>query len=1036
MRRILFSSFLLLLLTPTLILAQRDSVRNVFLDAESWFLFEEYTEALPLYESLLKSDPGNDMLKYKIGICLLNDPYQKDKAIQYLLDASHNINPSYKENSLKERTAPTDVLYYLGNAYLVNELLERAIESYEEFLEVMDHDVYDEELVLAQIRSCRNAQRLLTMPADIDLLLIDSLVNTRYSDIHPVVSGDGTKLAFVTKLPFFDGAFFTEKTEDGWSYPQMITQMLGFDKDVYPVALSYDGTEMILYYDDNYIGNLYHSRMEDGLWLPATKMGEHISTKYWESHACFSKDGQTLYFTSNRKGTHGGLDIYLSEKQTDGKWGPPVNLGTTINTRYNEECPYISEDGQTLFFSSYGHYNMGGYDIFYSKKNADGTWAEPVNIGYPINTTDDNLYFQPIHKGNAAYYSIYHPSGIGRHDIYYMNIYSVNNPRLYYVSGNLRTEDGSIDSTQMTVYVIDTDSGDTLAYTSPTEEGAFAFQLKHGIYELHFTGEGYEDLIKPLQITDESNKQGIALEDNMVLSLVKEEAEEEPEVFEGEESQIKLKETQFEEVAGVALMVPVIAPKGSTLVVRTYQDSVLISTDTLVTEKRKTDLQIIPLPGSSRIELELTDKEGNIHRNSLMVVGIALAAEAIEEDVMEEQILQEGLHVQESGLDHPPHGVPVGIMLLDLQDASEGSVHDILMELDPEHEGIDSQQELFDYLYEQAEAQGIEPEEIDLLLGLTLVGEDAELLLQQLIEQASGPLKAYLEELDLEAEGIESNEDLLKHLEKVAEAEGFTMEEVREAMVGSLDEDELGALISELQHKSTGNLHAELVRLDSLDAEDEGINSKKELFTYLYEQADNQGYSIEEVDQLLVGTLAGDDAGLLLQQLREQAEGPLKAYLEELDLEAEGIESSEDLLKHLEQVAEAEGFTMEQVRKAMMDSLETPLEVDRLYEELLQSSDGMVREILESLNLREEGIYTVEELIDLISRELEERGLSKKERKQILNELFGEAYGGSESSRDRSAWPVLVLLAVAGAGIVWFIIAWWRRREKEGKQRE
>ena len=172
------------------------------------------------------------------------------------------------------------------------------------------------------------------------------------------------------------------------------------------------------------------------------------------------------------------------------------------------------------------------------------------------------------------------------------------------------------------------------------------------------------------------------------------------------------------------------------------------------------------------------------------------------------------------------------------------------------------------------------------------------------------------------------------------------------------------------------------------------------------------------------------------EQLREQAEGPLKAYLEELDLEAEGIESSEDLLKHLEQVAEAEGFTMEQVRKAMMDSLETPLEVDRLYEELLQSSDGMVREILESLNLREEGIYTVEELIDLISRELEERGLSKKERKQILNELFGEAYGGSESSRDRSAWPVLVLLAVAGAGIVWFIIAWWRRREKEGKQRE
>jgi len=896
MRRVLFSSFLIFLLTPTLILAQRDSLRNVFLDAESWFLFEEYTEALPLYESLLKSDPGNDMLKYKIGICLLNNPYQKDRAIQYLLDASHNINPSYKENSLKERTAPSDVLYYLGSAYLVNELLVRAIESYEEFLEVMDHDVYDEELVLAQIRSCKNAQRLLTMPVDIDLTLLDSLVNTRYPDIHPVVSGDGTKMVFVTELPFFDGAFYTEKGEDGWSYPQMITQLLGFDKDVYPVALSYDGTEMILYYDDDYIGNLYYSRMKDGLWTPATKLGEHISTKYWESHACFSKDGQTLYFTSNRKGSHGGLDIYLSEKQADGNWGPPANLGTTINTRYNEECPYISEDGQTLYFSSYGHYNIGGYDIFYSRKNADGTWAEPVNIGYPINTTDDNLYFQPFNNGNAAYFSIYSPSGIGRHDIYYMNIYSANNPRLYYVTGNLRTEGGSIDSTRTALYIIDTDSGDTLMITTPTEEGAFAFQLKQGIYELHFKGEGYEELIRPLQITSVSNKQGISLQDNLVLSLVKEEEEpeEEPEVFVGEESDIKLKQTQFEEVAGAALLVPVIAPKGSVLVVKTYQDSVLISTDTLVTEKRKTDLKIVPVAGTSVVELELIDKDGNIHRNSLIVVG-SIAADEASQEVLMQDVGDE----QEISQDHPLNEVPVGIMLLQMQDASEGPLHEVLMELDPEKEGIDSEQELFNYLYEESDAQGIDPKDIDLLLANTVSGSDAE---------------------------------------------------------------------------------------------------------------------------------------LLLQQLKEQASGPLKDHLKELDLEAEGIQNSEDLLKHLKRVAEAEGFSMEDVRKAMLESMEQPLEVCSLYEELLQSSDGTVREILESLDLREKEIYTVDQLISLISRELEERGVSKKEREKILKELFGEQYGRSESPKRKTPWPLLVLLPVAGAGIIWFIIAWWRRREEEEKQ--
>ncbi len=882
MRRLLFSFFLIFLLNPSLIFAQRDSLRNVFLDAESWFLFEEYADALPLYESLIKSDPGNNNLNYKIGICLLNDPYQKDKAIQYLLNASNNINPSYKENSLKERTAPPDALYYLGNAYQVNELLDRAIESYEEFLKVMDQSVYDEELVQTQIKSCENAKRLLTMPVDIDLLLIDSLINTRYSDIHPVVSGDGTKMAFVTELPFYDGAFFTEKTADGWSYPQMITQMLGFDADVYPVALSYDGTEMILYYDDDYIGNLYHSRMEDGLWTPATKMGEHISTKYWESHASFSKDGQILYYTSNRKGTLGGLDIYLSEKQADGKWGPPVNLGSTINTRFNEECPYISEDGRTLYFSSYGHYNMGGYDVFYSRKKADGTWAEPVNMGYPINTTDDDLFFQPFNNGNNAYYAIYSPKGIGLHDIYYMSIYSVNNPRLYSVTGNLRTEDGRIDSTRMAIYVIDTDSGDTLIYTSPSEEGAFAFNLKQGIYELHFIGEGYEELIRPLQITSRSNKQGIALVDNMVLPFVKEEAEltEEAELFEGDESQIKLKVTQVEEVAGIPLVIPVIAPKGSTLIVRTYKDSVLVSTDTLVTEKRKTELQIIPLPGTSEVELELTDEEGNIHRNRLLVVGSLEQMHEDEQPIIPDELVPENL---------------VGIMLLDMQRSSDGALQDFLMELDPGKEDLGSEEELISHLYDQASTQDYKPEDVDLLLTETLAGGDAELLLQHLIEQS---------------------------------------------------------------------------------------------------------------------------------------DGPLKAYLDQLDLEAEGISTSQDLLNHLERVADTEDFSMDDVRKAMLESLERPLEVCRLYEELLGTSEGTVREVLESLDLRENEVYTIDQFIDLLSSELERRGMSKKEIEQVLRELLGDQYSGSDSTKSRAAWPLLVLLVVAGAGLVWFIIAWWRRREK------
>ena len=745
MKRILFSSFLILFSVPALVFAQRDSIRALYLDAESWFLFEEYKEALPLYESLLEGDPGNDNLKYKIGICLLNDPYQKDKAIQYLLEASQNINPAYKQNSFKERTAPPDALYHLGDAYLVNELLNRAIESYEEFLEVMDRNVYDAEIVQAQIQSCKNAQRLLTMPVDIDLFLLDSLINTRYADIRPVISGDGSKMVFVTELPFYDAAFYTEKREDGWSYPQNLTQLLGFDEDIYPVALSRDGSELILYYDDDYIGNLYYSRMEDGRWLPATKMGENISTKYWESHASFSNDGKLLYFTSNRKGGYGGLDIYLSERQADGKWGVPVNLGPAINTPYNEECPYISEDGQTLYFSSYGHYNMGGYDIFYSRKKEDGSWAEPVNIGYPINTTDDDLYFQPIDNGKSAYFSVYSPRGIGRHDIYFMNVYSVDNPRYYSLTGKLRTKDGSLDTTRTAIYVIDSESRDTLIYTSPAKDGSFAFELKQGIYELHFKGEGYEELIRPLEINSNSEKRGIALGDDIELALLQEEADLTPEkalVFEGEESKLKLKEAQYEGVVDRPLSIPLTAPRGSTVIVRTYRDSILISTDTLVTDRRRTELQLKALPGSSEIELEMIDKDGSIHRNRLRVKGIS--------PVDKETVIRPQTPEAQETLVPPVQ--ETGEALQDIP--REGELRALISQL---------------------QQGALEPDEVS-----------AAQLKQYLLENSSGPLFSYLDQLDLEEEGILNAQELLDHLERLARTEEFSMEEVRAVMLESL----------------------------------------------------------------------------------------------------------------------------------------------------------------------------------------------------------------------------------------------------------
>jgi tetratricopeptide (TPR) repeat protein/SOS response regulatory protein OraA/RecX len=1019
MRSFLISALLIINLFPLAGQAQRDSSRNDFANAESWFLFEEYNEAEFIYQKLLRQFPEDDNLKYKIGICLLNDPYRKDQSIRYLLDASKNINPEYKEGSFKEQTAPPDVLYYLGNAYLVNERIDQAIDAFHRFQDIMDPAIYDEELVQAQIQACENARKLMAMPVDIDLYPVSQEVNTRYAETRPVISGDGNRMAFVTEQPFFDEALFIEKVDGQWTLPMSITSMLGFDEDIYPCALNYDGTEMLLYYDDDHIGNLYSSRYNDGFWLPAEKLGENISTKYWESHGSFSKDGQTLYFTSNRKGTYGGLDIYKSKRQPDGKWGEPENLGSTINTRYNEETPFITEDGQTLYFSSYGHYNMGGYDIFCSKKNKDGSWGTPVNLGYPINTTDDDLFFLPVNNGFGGYQSRIEKDTRGRRDLYFMDIYSANNPRMYLVTGFVRTEDSGMDLTTLHMLVIDPETGDTLKYSIPIEEdGSFSLNLTQGNYMLHFKGEGYEELIRPLSITPASDKQGITIDEVIQLAQIRKE----PLIFEGEESMIQVKDTVFEAEAGKTLSIPLRLEKGAALVVRVYQDSLLVSVDTLQVEKRRTELEVIPLPGESRIELEMTDEDGNIHRREIYVTGTV-------------PVTSPGEQKTKQAAEIPPSlaGSPVGLLLLDLRENSEGGLKEYLMQLDLEKEGIDTPAELFEHLYLEAERGTFDPGEVDRLLAETLLDGEEEPgnLLKLLLVNADGPLQDHLAGMDLQQNGIRSPEELLRSLEEDAGQNGYTMQDVRKAMLKSLETDPAILLLMDLRDESEGKLKDYLLQIDPGK---EAIGTPGALFERLYSEADSQGYGKEEVDMLLAGELSGGNAALLHRRLFEQSEGPLRTYLEGLDLEKEGIQTAEDLLKHLGEVADQQGFTMDEVRRAMILALDNPLEVEQVYEDLLLTADEAVREILQGIDLRRDGILTVEDLITSIYHALAEKGFSKREIREILSQMF-PAYGDHidtllEGKGHGNGLTAGIILGVAGI-LLLLIILWFRRRKKE-----
>ncbi|GAG93486.1 unnamed protein product, partial [marine sediment metagenome] len=225
-------------------------------------------------------------------------------------------------------------------------------------------------------------------------------------------------------------------------------------------------------------------------------------------HACVSPDRKTLYFTSNRKGGYGGLDIYKSEKNNlSAERGPAVNIGPIQNSKFNEDRPFLTSNGNTLFFSSQGHDNMGGFDIFYSSKLEDGSWSKPVNIGYPINTTDDNLFFVPVNNGINAYYSMFlTDKGFGLEDIYRLEIYSDKNPREVAVNGIVSYSEKPKDTeTRAKISVIDKSRLKTITEFEPDKEsGKYIYSTKTpGSYTMLFERKGYQPVSKDFIVPDD-----------------------------------------------------------------------------------------------------------------------------------------------------------------------------------------------------------------------------------------------------------------------------------------------------------------------------------------------------------------------------------------------------------------------------------------------------------------------------------------------------------------------------------------------------
>lgn len=368
-----------------------------------------YKEAIPYYVAANQFNPNNALLNYKLGKCYLYSNF-KLKAIPHLEKALF-LNPKIDPK----------IHYYLGQAYHLNMKWDKAIDEFKTFrksLNPTDSVKYKDELK-KRMDECYVGKEQVQNPNRVVTGNIENVgpnINSQYNEYKPVVSADESIMMFTSCRPnttggkiaadinnYFEDIYISTKKNGKWDTVKNLGPPVNTQNHDANSGLSADGQKLLIYVGYNN-GDLYEAQLNGTVWSIPVPMNKNINTMYHESSASYSPDGKSVYFVSDKPGGVGAGDIYISTKDDKGEWGPAVNMGNVINTPYGEESVFMHPDGKTLYFSSQGHGTMGGYDIFKSSFENE-KWGLPQNIGYPINTTGDDVFFVTSASGQHGYYA-------------------------------------------------------------------------------------------------------------------------------------------------------------------------------------------------------------------------------------------------------------------------------------------------------------------------------------------------------------------------------------------------------------------------------------------------------------------------------------------------------------------------------------------------------------------------------------------------------------------------------------------------------
>jgi hypothetical protein len=402
---------------------------NLLFKADKSFDFSDYYTAFNIYKQLYPLDSNDDEINYKLGICSFELKKYRVYSKKYFDKVSYKKYP--------------EIDYYLGILNHLKRDYETSVFHFNRYKKnrQKEHSTSEIENLISKC----NTAVLFESVADnrIQISNMGSIINTEYDEYAPLIPAEENFMIFTSRRKnslkqkkdifddYFEDIYIAKRDSIGWHAPEMFDTTFNTSLHDASTGLSADGERLLIYRtSENFkSGDIYESFLIDKKWTTPVKLGYNVNhSGSIQSSACYSAQGDILFFSSDRPGGYGGKDLYMAKKLPNGDWGLPENLGANINTEYNEDAPFVHSIGNVLYFSSQGHRNMGGYDIFKTEFNENGSFSIPKNLGYPMNTVDDDIFFVLNPDGSTGYFSSGREGGLGGQDIYSVSFSENNTP--------------------------------------------------------------------------------------------------------------------------------------------------------------------------------------------------------------------------------------------------------------------------------------------------------------------------------------------------------------------------------------------------------------------------------------------------------------------------------------------------------------------------------------------------------------------------------------------------------------------------------